>query len=301
MKKRLIITGAGGFVAGSVVRQAGKEWEVHALARREAAYSRKGLFWHLLDLCDFRLLREKFNEISPDAVIHAAAAADIDFCEKNRAAAEAINVGVTKELAQLCADFNTRLVHISTDTVFDGEKGNYRETDPPAPVNYYGETKVNAETAVTAEAENAVVARIALVMGLPVLGAGNSFLSRMIAALEEGRETGSPDYEIRTPVDVITLGRAFLELAKSDFQGIIHLAGNDCMNRVEMGWRIARRLGYPPELVVVKNSSDMPGRAPRPRDVSLDNTLARSVLKTPMLGLDDALDLVISFSKNPGK
>ena len=230
MKRRLLVTGCGGFVAGSVVWQAG-DWDLHALSRGDPLLERDGLEWHCLDPCDRALLRNVFDTVQPDAVIHAAAIADIDYCQAHQNKAEQVNVGVTQELARLCQAAGAKMVFLSTDTVFDGEKGYYVETDPPGPLNFYAETKVRGEQIVPQVAPNAAVVRVSLVMGLPVLGSGNSFLSRMCAAFEEGREVGVPDNEVRTPVDVITLGRALLELAGNDFYGLVHLAGNDRLNR----------------------------------------------------------------------
>jgi len=208
-----------------------------------------------------------------------------------------VNVGVTREVARNCRENGAKMVFLSTDTVFDGKKGNYREEDTPHPVNFYAETKVKAENIVAREAGNVVITRISLVMGLPVLGTGNSFLARMFASLEEGSEYGVPDNEIRTPIDVITLGRALLELAGNDFTGFIHLAGNDRLNRFAMSQRIAERLGYPRDLIVVKNFIGIAGRAPRPMDASLENSKARAMLKTPMCGLDEGLELVLTIKK----
>src|SRR6185503_17210535 len=127
-----------------------------------------------------------------------------------------------------------------------------------------------------------VIARLALVMGLPVFDGGNSFLPRLIASLREGRAFGAPDNEIRTPIDVVTLARALLELAAGDVQGVFHLAGNDALNRFELAGRIAEKRGYPRSLIAVQNADASPDRAPRPRDVSLENTKARTTLRTPM-------------------
>jgi len=297
MKKRLMVTGCGGFVAGSVVWQAGAEWEVHALSRGEALLRREGVRWHSLDLREADRLRDVFRTLKPDAVIHAAALADIDYCEAHKDIAEEVNVNVTRELAHLCREGGAKMVFPSTDTVFDGKKGNYREDDPPGPLNFYAETKVRAENVVAGEAGNSVVVRVALVVGLPVLGSGNSFLSRMIPAFEAGREVGVPEEEVRSPIDVITLGRALLELAGNDFAGYLHLAGNDRLSRFAMARRIAERWGYPRELVVAKSAAAIPGRAPRPRDVSLDNTKAKATLNTPMRGLDEGLELVLEAKK----
>ncbi len=297
MAKRLMVTGCDGFVAGCVVHQARASWDLHAFSLGEQLVEKEGMTWHTMDLLDFDALRAKFRAIRPDALIHAAAMADIDFCEANKDIARNVNVGITEELASLCRECGTRMIVLSTDTVFDGTKGLYDETNAPHAINFYAETKVAAERAVSSLGQNWVVTRLSLVVGLPMLGAGNSFLAKMIPAMEEGREVGFPDNEIRTPLDVITLARSLLELAENDYTGYLHLSGNDRMTRFEMAQRIADKLGLPRKLVVVKNANVSPDRAPRPRDVSLNNGKARSVLKTPMQGLEDGLDLVMSTKK----
>jgi len=297
MTRRLIVTGCGGFVAGSIVSQAGPEWDVHALTRGEPLLKRDGLTWHRVDLCDSASLWTIFRRIRPDVVIHAAAIADIDYCENHPDIAELVNVDVTRSLVLFSRQVGARMVYISTDTVFDGKSGMYREEDPPRPVNVYAETKLRAENIVLGELEAAVVARLSLVVGMPILGSGNSFLARMLPALREGREVSVPAREMRTPIDVITVGRALLELAEGSYAGYIHLAGNDRLSRCSMVRRIAARLGCPETLVMPRESESLPGRAPRPHDVSLDNARARATLRTPMLGLDDALELILQAGK----
>ncbi len=294
MKKKLLVTGYGGFVAGSLVWQAGREWDVVVFSRSMLPEEREGFRCWQFDLCDTKTLRETFVKVQPDAVVHTAALANIDYCQSHQDEAERVNVGVTQELARLCGDSGAKLVFCSTDSVFDGKQGMVTEEDTPNPVNFYAETKIRAEQAMRESAESAVVARLALVMGLPVLGTGNSFLAKMISAFEAGKEVPFPENEIRSPIDVITLGQALLELAANDFAGTLHLAGNTRLNRYEMGWRIAARLGYLPDLVVATDSNAMADRAPRPNDVSLDNSKASRLLGTPMQTLNDGLELVLT-------
>ena len=298
MGKRLIVTGAGGFVAGSVIIQGASDgWDVHALTRGDALTERDGIAWHQIDISDRGRLGDVVHAIRPDAIIHAAAMADIDYCEAHREEAEDVNVGVTETLARVSDDLGAKLVFLSTDTVFDGTRGMYRETDPPGPVNFYAETKVRAEQVVMMQPAQAVVARLSLIVGLPVLGVGNSLLAKVVPALQAGREVGAPDDEIRTPIDVITLAKALLELAASDVAGYIHLAGNDRLTRFAMLRRIAERMGYSSDPVVARSARGKPGRAPRPADVSLCNEKARTVLATPMRGLDEGIDLILDAQK----
>lgn len=296
MKKRLVITGASGFVAGRILAGAGGEWEVHALSSRNRPEAVGDCIWHSLDLGDSETLSSLFGAIVPDAVIHAAAMADIDACEANPAEARRVNVELTRSVVDISERRGARIIHLSTDTVFDGERGDYRETDPPNPVNVYAETKVKAERLIQSLPGNWAIARLSLVLGLPALGGGNSFLAKWMREWEAGKPVGAPPDEIRTPVDVRTLARALLELAASEWTGIVHLAGSEALSRYDLGRRIAARLGHPESYVVPKSSADIPGRARRPRDASLDNSLARSLLKTPMRNLDEALDRVLDPS-----
>jgi dTDP-4-dehydrorhamnose reductase len=289
---KLLVTGGNGFVAGSIIRQVPAEWELHVLSRTTKAKRSASPYFHGFDPGDPDTLAKRFEEVQPHALIHTAALADIDYCEAHPAEARAVNVELTRALARLCAKHQTRMLFCSTDTVFDGEHAPYSEGAAPGPLNAYAHTKVEAEDIVKALAPRSVIARLSLVVGLPVLGAGNSFLPKMVASLQAGRAVETPAREIRTPIDVITVGRALLELATNDFCGTLHLAGNDSLSRLEMGKQIAAHFGLSPDLVVATDPAKFAGRAPRPRDVSLNNHQVATCLRTPMLGLRDALKLI---------
>jgi dTDP-4-dehydrorhamnose reductase len=291
--RKCAITGGGGFVAGSVIQQAPAEWQMHALSGKEPLSQRKGLFWHTLDLKQPELVERALAAIAPEVVIHAAATADIDFCEKHPDVAHTINVTLTQAVATSCSRGGSRLIYVSTDNVFDGERGVYTETDQPSPINEYARTKAAGE-AIAAAVPGSIIARLALVMGFGPLGGGNSFLERTIPMLRAGQTINVPPEEIRTPIDVLTLGKALLELAAGSFEGTIHLAGNDALDRVSLTRRIAERFGYSPGLVRPRAPDQIAGRAPRPRDVSMSNAKARAALATPMLDFNAALDLVLA-------
>ena len=296
-RNKLIVTGAHGFVAGSVLAQSGDEWQVHAVSRGEPLAGRHALQWHTCDPRQPGQIAQLFHEVRPQAVIHTAAVADIDFCQTHPDAARTANVDFTRTVADLCADTEARLVFCSTDTIFDGEHAPYSEDAPPGPVNLYAQTKVEAEQLVARLGSQAVIARLSLVVGLPLLGAGNSFLIRMIAALKDGKAVSVPEQEVRTPVDVITVGRALLELAAGNHHGIFHLAGRSRVNRFEMAQKIALCFGLPQHLVVAQGGANAPGRAARPRDVSLNNAKACAHLETPMRTLEEGLSLIRQTAK----
>ena len=298
-KRKLLLTGARGFVAGSVLVQAGDDWELHGLSRGEETNVRRDWHWHSVDPLEEAALTRVFNVVEPDVVVHTAAIADIDFCQQNQSLARAVNVGMTRILAELCGQGRKRLVFCSTDTVFDGEHAPYREEDLPRPANYYAETKVEAEQCIQRLGALGTIARLALVVGLPLWGAGNSFLVRLIAALKAGKTVATPQEEIRTPVDVVTAGRALLELAGGEHSGMFHLAGLTQINRLQMNQTIAARFGLPQHLLVAQPPSAMAGRAQRPRDVSLQSTKAAAELKTPLRTLEEGLSLILEQANTP--
>ena len=292
MNRTILLTG-GGFVAGNIISQNRSRNIIEAVEQRAVPILSDNLTWHILDLQDSAQLRRLFHRVKPDVIIHTAAISDIDYCEAHQEIAESVNVGVTRILVDLCVENDVRLIYFSSDSIFDGQKGRYVEEDIPEPLNFYGRTKVAGEKIVQQGCRNWVIIRPSLITGLPLLDAGNSFLWRLINELKQGKKAAFPKGEIRSPVDAVTLSRAVLELAENDFNGILHLAGNDILTRFEIAQQIVRKLGYPLDLVVDKKPQVTIGRAPRPRDVSLNNTKARSVLKTPMLDLEKALDLII--------
>lgn len=292
MSKKILVTGASGFVGGSVLHHAPADWTIHACSRSPLSGAPSNVVHHAFDLSDKVKTTEVIATVKPDAIIHIAAIANIDYAEANQAETVAVNTETTGRLAGLAAEHGARFIFCSTDNVFDGEEGFYNEDAPVSPVNFYGRTKVAAEVLAHEALETSVIVRVALVIGMPIMGSGNSFLVKMEESLREGKEIQIPENEVRSPVDVITLGKSLLELAASDFSGTIHLAGSTCLNRYEMAKQIARKLGHSEALVIPTDSNAMAGRAPRPNNVSLDNALAKETLKTPMCDLDEALDMI---------
>ena len=283
MSKAVVITGGSGFVAGSMIRQVPGGCVAHVISRGEALVNADNVVWHQLDPTDEGALRACVDSIQPHAVVHTAAYAGIDFCQNNQEEADRVNSTLTKQVGQAAEAVGAKFVYCSTDNVFNGKRGKYEEEDEADPVNFYGDTKVAGEVHTQMLAVPWVIARVAIVMGLPMVGTGNSFLSLMIPKFAAGEQVGVPQEEIRTPVDVVTLGRQLWELAINEFTGVIHLSGDDNVNRTEMVRRIAAALGYSRDLVYANDPTDIPGRAARPVDVSLLNTKAHEVLEnTPV-------------------
>lgn len=291
----ILITGASGFLGGWLVREAIGKGVVHALYRRRKP-ALAGARWHRCDLSRGDEVEDLFAEAHPSVVIHAAAEANLDWCERNPELARAANVVATELVAECCREVGARLIYVSTDMVFDGKKGWYAEDDPVSPISLYGRTKADAERVVRERASDWVVARTALMYGDPA-GGGSSFSVWLESQLLAGETVGLFVDQYRTPLFVRDAARALLELAASSFQGTIHLAGPDRLNRYEFGLILAEGLNLNTGLIRRAKLDDVPLAAPRPRDLSLRTDLARATLKTAFLSPREAVQEMARLRK----
>jgi dTDP-4-dehydrorhamnose reductase len=178
-------------------------------------------------------------------------------------------------LARLASDSGARLVYVSTDLVFDGEKGNYREGDDVNPLSVYARSKCDAERAVLTYTRHVVV-RLSLLFGPSVVGRA-SFFDEQITAFRAGRPVTLFADEWRTPLSLAVAADCLVALAASDCTGVLHLGGPERLSRLEMGRRLAARLGVDLALVVAGSREWAPAPEPRPRDTSLDSSRWRSL------------------------
>jgi dTDP-4-dehydrorhamnose reductase len=166
--------------------------------------------------------------------------------------------------------------------VFNGVKGNYDESDETDPVNYYGQTKLEGENYIMRTVPNSAMVRSALIYGHS-LSETRSFSEWMLLKWQQQQQVPLFVDQYRTPILVDNLAQALLELADSDFTGILHLGGPQRINRLDFGIIFAKILYIPAELILPTRMDALPGCAPRPKDTSLNITLALQVLKTPIV------------------
>jgi dTDP-4-dehydrorhamnose reductase len=230
---KIIVTGASGFLGREVCLAALRRGH-EVLALRW--FPRPGRPWRLqaraFDLCSEAALESLVLEEFPHAVVHCAALPTIETCLADPARAKVLNAEVPKKLAQLCFHLGAELVHLSTDTVFDGVAGNYQHTDHPKPLNLYGETKAAAEVEVLKFGrEHAAVLRTSPIIGNSVTG-DRGLHERLFVSWRDGRPTQPFTDEIRQPVEVSNLADVTIELCeRSNLSGLYHWAGTEAMSR----------------------------------------------------------------------
>ena len=245
---RLVVTGGTGYLGRVVVELAtAAGWDVRGLGSRD------------VDVRDGPSVAALVQAARPDAIVHTAYVRDgVD--------AWPVNVDGSASVSRAAASAGARLVHVSSDVVFDGRAGRpYREGDPVSPITDYGRSKAEAERRVLAVAPDAVVVRTSLIYG----GPGRAPGTHERAAVEPAASFYTD--ELRCPVQVDDLARALLELCTLEFSGALHVAGPDGLSRHRFA-----------ELIAGRPVTGVPAPPDRPLDCRLDTTLAATILRTPM-------------------
>ncbi len=283
---RILITGAGGLLGGRLCERLSRDHDVTGVVRRHDAPD--GIRSHTADLTDEAAVAELLRLERPDAVIHAAALADAEVCEREPGRARRDNVVATTLLASACERTSVRFIAISTDLVFDGTRALSDETITPAPRMQYGRSKLEAEAAAKAACPDAVILRIGLVCGRGH-GPRRTASEGLAFRLHRGEPVTLYEDEWRTPVGSDSVAEAVSAVLKRrNVKGIFHIAGAERLTRVQLGERVAAVLGLDASLIRRAPQRSHQG-APRPADVSLDISSARSELGWSPGSLDDAI------------
>jgi dTDP-4-dehydrorhamnose reductase len=236
-----------------------------------------------VDLEDEAAITRAAETWIPRVVVHCAAISAIADCAKDPAHAWRVNADATAVIARACGSLGARLVHVSTDLVFDGEGAPYAEDASLAPISVYGTTKAEAERAARI-AKDVVIARMSLLYG-PTRTARRGFFDAQIEALRTGKPLTLFDDEWRTPLSLRAAAAVLVRLVTSDVRGVLHVAGPERMSRLEMGRRLAAVVGVTPELHLASRTS-VPGE-PRARDLSMDTARLRSLFGEVSASFED--------------
>ena len=282
-RTRVLVTGASGLLGGRLAELLARSHDM--IAMRHEAPVPSGLDAVDGDLLDGQALDRAFDLARPDAVLHSAAIADPDRCDREPELARRINVDASAEVAARCGRRGLRLVTLSTDLVFDGERALSSEETPPRPILYYGHTKLDAEGAVLAASPDAVILRVALVIGRGY-GSRKTATEAVAASLAAGGRPRLFHDQYRTPIDPDSVADAVTRVFARPVSGRFHLGGAERISRYDLGQRVARVLGLPEHLERTDEASQ-PVR--RPRDASFDSGRARRELGWEPRPLDDAI------------
>ena len=269
----LLLTGSTGFLGLRLAPALAGPWRVAGASRTASGPGSVAM-----DLADPASIERAFAAVRPAAVVHCGAIASPDACERDPEMARRVNAEGTKVLAGLCGAAGARLIVISTDLVFDGEKGRYDEDDAPNPLSVYGRVKLDAEEAALARAPGAAVVRICAAYGR-LLGGRPCFTDEILAAVSRGQAISAFTDQWRTATAADFLAGVLLRILDAPgLSGVFHWGGAERATRFEAAVALCGAFGYDPALIRPARMNDKPASARRPRDSSLDSSRLAAAL-----------------------
>ena len=269
--KKLLITGASGFLGYNLAQKFKDKWEVIGTYHLHSAHI-SGITPVKIDLTKFNDLKTLFKETRPAAVIHTAAISDPNFCQENQNTSYLINTEAAVNLAGFCCDLDIPCLFTSTDLVFDGLNPPYSEEDEPSPLNKYGEHKMLAEIGMKNRCASVVVCRMPLMFGRSGSTA-SSFLQPLLRRMRSGAAVNLFVDEFRTPLSGKNAAEGLM-IALEKLPDIVHFGGLERISRYEFGKLAMEVFDYQNANLNPCKQQDIQMPAPRPRDVSLTNEKA---------------------------
>lgn len=293
--RKILITGSNGFVGQKLLAALrGKpEFQVIAASRSEdKAASPQGFVFERLDITDAAQTSACLHKHRPDVIIHTAAMSLADPCEKNPDECWKINVTGTENILRAAESFKPHFIHLSTDFVFDGMAGPYREEDTPHPVSVYGKSKWASEQAVMKSPFPWAVARTILVYGLlPVMPRPN-IITFVKGKLEQGEKINVVSDQFRMPTLAEDLAEGCLEIAARKAEGIFHLSGSEMTSVYDFAVLTTKVFNLNSSLIEPVLTASLNEAAKRPPRTGFHLDKARKILNYRPRTLADGLLMV---------
>ena len=264
---KILITGSNGLLGQKLLHKLRQDFSVELIAtsKGENRVSNKDCYTYFdLDITDNDPIAKLISREKPQVVINTAAMTNVDLCEDEKQACDALNVEAVRHLADACEKIDSHLIQISTDFIFDGEDGPYKEEDEPNPLSYYGLSKLKSEQVLQAHSVKWTILRTIIVFGVgEKLIKGNIVLWAK-GALEKGDPLNIIDDQFRAPTLAEDLADICILAAKKKAFGVFNASGKDIMSIYEIVLRIAKHYGYSTDNLNKISTATLKQKAGRP-------------------------------------
>lgn len=289
---KILVTGANGLLGQQLVELLLQEgYTVIALGRGESRLSfesHNSLTYYNADITNAEHTAAIIAKETPVVIVHAAAMTQVDECQLNQSACESVNVYATAALLSAAETSCHQFIYISTDFVFDGEQGDYKEDDHLNPISWYGFTKVQAESMVETSDIDWTIIRTCLVYGKTTGGRSN-IISWVKQSLSSGKPIKVVNDQWRTPTYVGDLAKSILLVIQKKATGIYHISGKDKLTPYDMALKTAAFYQLDASLIEKVDASTFTQPARRPPKTGFDITKARTELGYEPLSFDEGL------------
>ncbi len=278
---RVLIVGASGFIGRALLSSFGAD-----AVGTYCNHLEEGL--RHLDMCDAAAVDRLVADIRPGLIIHPAAQPHVDWCEDHVQESHDINVTGTRNVAAAAQRAGARYVFFSTDYIFDGRSGPYREDAPPDPPNVYGRHKLEAERGIAELLHDYAIVRVCNVYGFEARG--KNFVMGLLAKGQRGEPMNVPSDQWGNPTYAANLAVAVKELSLSPQRGVYHVVGPENCDRISFARLACEVFGLDPAFLRPRTTAELGQRAARPLHGGLDNRKARALLETPLLAPRQGLE-----------
>ncbi len=286
-KHRILVTGASGLLGLNTALEAAREHQVFGQVN---SLRLKSTAFRVIqaDLLLPDAIQRLLEDTQPDWVIHCAALANVDLCETDPQQAMQMNSEVPRKLAEYVARGGARLLHVSTDAVFDGQSGDYSEQEAPNPLGVYARSKLAGELAVAEANPQAIIARVNL-FGWSISGK-RSLAEFFFNNLSAQKPCMGFSDVFFCPMLANDLGLVFLKMLEAGLSGLYHTVGSRCLSKYEFGVQIARRFGFDERLVNPTSVQDSGLKAARSPNLTLKTEKLVHALGEPLPNVSTGLD-----------
>ncbi|PCJ64177.1 MAG: NAD(P)-dependent oxidoreductase [Bacteroidetes bacterium] len=279
--KKLLITGSNGLLGQKLLDLylTLDNIELIVTSRGKNRYPRKeGYTYVSLDITNEEEVNQIVSKYSPDCIINTAAMTNVDSCESDKEGCDRLNVNAVGYLVQASNRVHAHLIHLSTDFIFDGTAGPYKEEDTPNPLSYYGESKLKAETIIRKTCHKWSIARTVLVYGIVHDMSRSNIVLWAKGSLEKGQPIKVVDDQFRSPTlaEDLALGCRLIEQKEAD--GIFNISGKDQMSIVEIVERVADYFDLDKSIINTISSATLNQAAKRPPITGFDLTKSNTIL-----------------------
>lgn len=302
--KKILITGSNGLLGQNLVNELLKKdtYTVYGVSRGENRNKKRGKFTFFdIDLTNKSELQNLINNLQPQFIIHTAAMTNVDTCELNKEACDRINVDTVKYLIESCELNDIHLIHLSTDFIFDGEKGYYKESDQPNPINYYGLSKLRSESIIKDSNIKYTILRTILVFGI-TNELKNNIVLWVKNSIENKQQINVVTDQLRMPTFVDDLVYACLYVVDNGVGGAFNVSSNTLLSIYDMAIEIANTFHLDKSYINPIPTSLLKQPAKRPLKTGFDLSKSFSQLNLPSHSFLENLQVfknqLANFNKN---
>lgn len=278
--KKVLITGSNGLLGQKLTDiYSKKDLIFYPTARGECRHPLKdSLDYHSLDITNEKEVMDLISELKPDCIINTAAMTNVDECESKQEECTDLNVNAVDYLVAAANAVNAHFIHLSTDFIFDGKNGPYKEEDEPNPLSFYGHSKLKGEEIIKAKCKKWSIARTVLVYGLVHDMSRSNIVLWAKGALEKKQDINVVDDQYRSPTLAEDLANGVYLIENSQNEGIFNISGKDFMNIYELVERVAKHFNLSMDNVTKIKSDSLNQAAKRPPVTGFNLEKSRNVL-----------------------